>query len=330
MSEQVFPEGVDVVQLRRLAKELRVAARAGDLRAVGRVRSRVDADPSTISLSTAQLVVAREHGFASWPRLIERLEARRLGLGGLAGLAFARAVAAGALDAGQTIVLAGRVVGTAADATDGDRLRLTVVPAIGAAPGEAADQREILIVCRRDTRVRTAVRLSAGERLEGPGLTSGEDRFRLEGEIPVERAKPGQIVLIAGAVTAPTPVAAGGIQRVLFMLRDPDWGELVVACPVDMHLATARRTESRGLTFEKAVTAERLAPGEIVTLDGHVMSASIDPDDPERVRLVVVAALGVQLGETPDQREIVISCPRDMALGTAVPRNIQLAPLVRR
>lgn len=84
------------------------------------------------------------------------MESRRLGLGGLAGLAFARAVAAGALDAGQTVVLAGRVVSVAADAQDGDQLRLAVVPAIGAAPGEAADQREIVISCRPDTRIRAA------------------------------------------------------------------------------------------------------------------------------------------------------------------------------
>ena len=328
MSEQVFPERLNVGQLRRLAKELRAAARAGDPGAVQRVGNHVDADPSTMSLSTAQLVLAREHGFASWPRLIEQLEARGRGLGGLAGLAFARAVAAGALDAGQTVVLAGRVVSVADDATDRDRLRLGVVPVIGAAPGDAPDEREMLLGCRHDTRVRTARRLSAGERLNGPGLTSGDDRFRFESEITVERAKPGQIILVAGAVAA--PAGAGGAELVRFVLRDPDWGEVVVACPVDMHLPTARRTESRGLMFERAVTAERLAPGEIVTLDGHVMSATIDPGDPERVRLVVVAALGLRPEERPDQREIVISCPRDMAFGIAVPRNIQLAPLAHK
>ena len=39
----------------------------------------VDDDPATVRLSAAQLVVAREHGFASWPRLMEHLEARRSG-----------------------------------------------------------------------------------------------------------------------------------------------------------------------------------------------------------------------------------------------------------
>jgi hypothetical protein len=232
------------------------------------------------------------------------------------------------LGAGQTVVLAGRVVRVAPDALDGDQVRLAVVPVIGAAPDEAASQREVVISCRPDARMRTTRRLSAGERLDGPGFTSGDGRFRLEGEITAERAGPGQIILIAGALT--TPAAAVDAERVRFVLRDPDWGELVVVCPVDMDLPTARRTHSRGLTFEKAVTAERLAPGEIMTLDGHVISASIDPKDPERVRLVVVAALGLRPGATPDQHEIVISCPRDMAFGTAVPRNIQLAPLARR
>ena len=159
-------------------------------------------------------------------------------------------------------------------------------------------------------------------------MTSGDDRFRVEGEIAAERVRPGQIVLIAGAVTA--PAAAGDAERVGFALRDADWGEFLVVCPVDMHLPTAKRKEFRGLMFEKAVTADRLRPGEIITLDGHVISASADPEDPERVRLVVVAALALPHGEAPDQREIVISCSRDMAFGTAVPRNIQLPLLTRR
>jgi len=326
MSEQVLPERPDVGQLRRLAKELRAAVRAGNPGAVERARTHVDDDPATMSLSAAQLVVAREHGFASWPRLKEELEARSVGLAGLSGLAFARAVAAGTLGAGETVVLAGRVVSAAADASDVDRLRFVVVGAIGAAPGSAHDPREILISCRRDACMRTARGLSVGGRLDGPGLTSGDDRFRVEGEIGADRVKPGQIVLIAGVVAA----AAGDGERVRFSLRDTEWGEFLAVCPVDMQLPTAKRKQSRGLMFAKAVTADRLRPGQIVTLDGHVISASTDPEDPERVRLVVVAALGIAPGEAPDQREIVISCPRDMALGTAVPRNIQLPPLARR
>jgi hypothetical protein len=74
MSEHALPERPDTGQLRRMAKELRAAARAGDPGAVQRLRNHVDADPATVSLSAAQLVVAREYGFASWRRLMEHLE----------------------------------------------------------------------------------------------------------------------------------------------------------------------------------------------------------------------------------------------------------------
>ena len=135
MSEQALPERPDAGQLRRMAKELRAAARAGDLGAVQRLRNHVDADPATVSLSVAQLVVAREHGFASWPRLMEHLEARRRPV--LSSLSPRPAVAASALDDGQTVVLAGRVTSIVSDAQDSGRLWLTVVPVIGAAPGES-------------------------------------------------------------------------------------------------------------------------------------------------------------------------------------------------
>jgi len=71
---EVLPEFPDLDQLRRQAKEMLRAARAGDPTALGDLASfspRVD-------LSTAQLVLARRYGFASWPRL--RLEVERKNL----------------------------------------------------------------------------------------------------------------------------------------------------------------------------------------------------------------------------------------------------------
>jgi hypothetical protein len=97
------------------------------------------------------------------------------------------------------------VISIASDAEDDGRLRLTVVPAIGAAPGEAPDQREVVVSCRRDARARTARRVPAGERLEGPGLSSGPDRFAVEGAIGAERVRPGRIILTAGSTTSPHP-----------------------------------------------------------------------------------------------------------------------------
>jgi hypothetical protein len=321
MSEQVLPERPDAGQLRRMAKELRAAARAGDPGAVQRLRNHVDGDPATVSLSAAQLVVAREHGFASWPRLMEHLEARRRPV--LSSLSPRQAVTASALDDGQTVVLAGRVAGIVSDDQDDGRLRVTIVPVIGAAPGEAPDQREIVVSCRGDAQVRTARRVPSGEELDGPGLTSGPDRFAVEGVIAVGRVKPGRIILTAGTVTSPHSEGDHG-ERVRFALRAENWDEFLVACPADMRLTTAR-PEPRGLRSDKDVIAHRLVSGQIVTLDGYVMSAGPDPADPGRIRLVLARALGFK-DERPDQREIVLSCPRDMMFETAVPHNIDLTP----
>ncbi len=319
---QALPERPDAGQLRRMAKELRAAARAGDPGAVQRLRNHVDADPATVSLSAAQLVVAREYGFASWPRLMEHLEARRLPV--ISSLAPRRAVVASALDDGQTVVVAGRVTSIVADAQDGGRLRLTVVAVIGAAPGEPPDLREVILSCRGDARVRTARQVPSGEQLDGPGLTSGPDRFAIEGMIDVERVKHGRIILIAGTVTSPHAEGDHG-ERVRFALRAALGDEFLVVCPGDMRLAIVR-AESRGLLGDKILTADRLVSGQIVTVDGYVMSAGPDPADPGRVRLVLARALGLKPDERPDQREIVLSCPRDMVFETAVPHNIELTP----
>jgi hypothetical protein len=268
------------------------------------------------------LAVAREHGFASWPRLMEHLQARRLPV--LSSLAPRRAVAASALDDGQTVVLAARVASIVSDAQDGGRLRLRVVPVIGAAPGEAPDQREVILSCRADARVRTARRVPSGEQVDGPGLTSGPDRFAIEGVIGVERVKPGRIILTAGTVTSPHAEGEHG-ERVRFALRAENWDEFLVVCPGDMRLATAR-SEPRGLMSDKTLTADRLVSGQIVTVDGYVMDAAPDPADPGRVRLVLARALGLKPDDRPDQREIVLSCPRDMVFETAVPHNIELTP----
>jgi len=63
MSE--LPDRPDLDQLRRQAKELLRAAANGELRA----RARLHAVSERVTLSAAQLAIAREHGFASWPAL---------------------------------------------------------------------------------------------------------------------------------------------------------------------------------------------------------------------------------------------------------------------
>ncbi|HEX6459823.1 MAG TPA: ankyrin repeat domain-containing protein [Thermoleophilaceae bacterium] len=60
---------MNVEQLRKQAKELVRAARAGDLEALERLGD------LPVRLASAQLVLARENGYASWPALVHAVEA---------------------------------------------------------------------------------------------------------------------------------------------------------------------------------------------------------------------------------------------------------------
>jgi uncharacterized protein DUF5990/uncharacterized protein DUF5655 len=77
-----LPDHPDLAQLRRQARELLRAAADGDAGALRRVRQVSE----KTTLSTAQLTLAREYGFPSWPRLKDEAERRRAsaGVGGAA------------------------------------------------------------------------------------------------------------------------------------------------------------------------------------------------------------------------------------------------------
>ena len=62
-----LPAAPSLEQLRKQAKDLLRAHRAGDPEAIARVEAYRPKEP--LKLTGAQLVIAREHGFASWPRL---------------------------------------------------------------------------------------------------------------------------------------------------------------------------------------------------------------------------------------------------------------------
>src|SRR6187549_2107211 len=72
----------DLAQMRRQAKELLRRFTAGEPDAVTEVHSHYrEPDPSRFALHDAQLVIARSHGFASWPRLksfVDGVTIRRL------------------------------------------------------------------------------------------------------------------------------------------------------------------------------------------------------------------------------------------------------------
>ena len=72
-----LPDHPDLAQLRRQARELFRAAAGGDDGAIRRVRQVSE----KTTLSTAQLALAREYGFPSWPRLKDEAERRRASAG---------------------------------------------------------------------------------------------------------------------------------------------------------------------------------------------------------------------------------------------------------
>src|SRR4051812_18850076 len=69
-----LPARPDLGQLRRQAKDLLSAARGGDTDALGRIQ-RVS---ERVILASAQLAVAREYGFSSWPALKLEVERREI------------------------------------------------------------------------------------------------------------------------------------------------------------------------------------------------------------------------------------------------------------
>ena len=69
-----LPARPDLGQLRHQAKDLLHSAKGGDEEALARIRAVSDRP----ALSSAQLAVAREYGFASWPRLKREVERREI------------------------------------------------------------------------------------------------------------------------------------------------------------------------------------------------------------------------------------------------------------
>jgi hypothetical protein len=71
-----LPARPDLEQLRKQAKDLLKSFRSGQPDALRRFReNHPDRSPTSASLADAQLVLAREHGFASWPKLKEHVHA---------------------------------------------------------------------------------------------------------------------------------------------------------------------------------------------------------------------------------------------------------------
>jgi hypothetical protein len=71
-----LPEEPSFEQLRKQARELQRAVRAGEPEALAELAERYPraGDPATLRLTTAQVVLARRYGFPSWARLKRHVE----------------------------------------------------------------------------------------------------------------------------------------------------------------------------------------------------------------------------------------------------------------
>ncbi len=334
MARHSLPERPDLGQLRRQAKELRRSVLAGDAEAIERLLRVAEVDPATVTLSSAHLVIAREFGFASWPRLTqvlktcpgEPLVAPGAGTGSREPsvsppLMFEKAVAARALEPGQVVVLDGRMVELGPAPERAGRVRIAIVTAMGPPPGDRPDPREIILTCEGGQSFSTARLFGPDEPVPGPALRSGDYGLAHEEAVGVEGLGPGRIIVFDGEVVRCEPDAPGFVRLLIRIGRSRR--ELVVVCPADMELGTARRGQFRGLLFDEPLAAGWLEAGQVVVVDGRVLESGPDLDDTTRVRLVLRTALGPTPGDHPDQRELVLSCPQDMELGTAIPHNLE-------
>src|SRR5688572_22403610 len=75
MSTRPLPSRPNLEYEHKAAKKLISGLHHGDADALARVRAQLGGDaaatPDTLRLSDAQLAIAREYGFSSWPRLVD-------------------------------------------------------------------------------------------------------------------------------------------------------------------------------------------------------------------------------------------------------------------
>jgi hypothetical protein len=335
MPEQSLPRRPDLAQLRRQAKELRDGLRGGEKRAIERLRRYSQADAETVTLSAAQLVIAREQGFPSWPQLKQRVEAsvrpaespdslpdsarNHMLMHRLFPSEFKRAVPAAELEERELVAIEGRVLANAGDTDDGSRVRLTIVQALGPPPGDQPDPHEIVLICPADMILLTARHyLMNADMAHEDGMHLPRASLIYEDALPARDVVSGQVVMLDGQlVSTDGEPADSGQLRLTFVSgvrpprgSSPDRREIFLVCPRETIMATV--TRMAGWPVDKSVAADELEDDQVVILKGRVVGCASDPTDPERVRFTFVSSLGDQ----PDERELVLSVPRNMEFVT--------------
>jgi ankyrin repeat protein len=211
-----LPEPPDLDQLRRQAKELRDAARRGDAAAKERFTRQHPTGPQdAVSLAAAQLVVARELGFPSWPKLkaaIDDAVAKSANVGDFVAasvdgrLRAARAIFGADPDIARRSLLAATVLGDAQAVQDG----LAVDPTAAAAVDDDRGWPPLLYACyshwhhidpARAPWLAEVVRLLLDAGASPRTNDGGRPRYRsaLKGSVEVDNPDVLEVLLDAGA-----------------------------------------------------------------------------------------------------------------------------------
>jgi ankyrin repeat protein len=232
-----LPERPDLGQLRRRAKELRDAARAGDAAAVQRLARHHPAPPAgPVRLAAAQLVIARELGFPSWPRLIAALEADAASRRALT--AFLSASIEGRMRQADEILhadprIAGRSLAAAAVLGDAPAVRehLAADPGAALALDDDRGWPPLLYACYsrwhqvdpdRAPGLTETVRLLLAAGADANTNDGGQARYHsaLKGSVEVNDPSVCEVLLDAGAHPDPgQPIADAAAHRDLRCLR---------------------------------------------------------------------------------------------------------------
>jgi ankyrin repeat protein len=211
-------EHPDLDQLRRQAKELRDAIRLGDPVAAERLARQLPTDrQGDFGLAAAQLVIARELGFSSWPKLKAAVDAIAAGSDGRV-LALLAASIEGRLNEAAALFgadpgIAGRSLRAAVVLGDADavRARLAADPEAALAIDDERGWPPMLYACYsrwhqidpdRAARLAEAVRLLL-EAGASPNTNNGafqyEYRSALRGAVEVNNPSVTQMLLDSGA-----------------------------------------------------------------------------------------------------------------------------------
>jgi ankyrin repeat protein len=263
-----LPAHPNLEQLRHQAKDLLHAARVGDRDAIARIQPASD----RVTLSAAQLALAREYGFASWAKLKDEVEARTLGLAGKVD-AFCEASVSGrpgraARMLAETPEIAGYNFATAVLLGDADRVNAEL-------------HLDSSLATRRDPRTGwTALHAACASRLHqlDPALAeglAGVARMLIDaGADPLARSPRGTPLGCAIAATNSGPSNRPIVELLLAEGARPNEEEFYLA----------------GFAHDRHELLQLLLihltdPAEL----GHAFAAPISNDDAESTRLLLEA-----------------------------------------